>query len=294
MYLMTIPKLAVISFLSGFLLNSLPQSIWSYTYWSDFLPHISGILIFTGLLSCFVGALALNAQWDIKRFLAYSGISHIGFILLSLAAAGSDLSTHLSPSAEVGAGASFAIPVLNSVIISSFSGSGPYFNYAIVYAFTSINIFLILTLLGYILGKEVKSITELAGLFRINPSLSLAFMFSILSFIGIPPLLGFYAKFFVLFSYVQGTALYVALLAILASLIGCGRYLTLIKVSLFDWNLTPTPPAVGSLLGHTPSTLPNPLPHTVLSYIISFITLFLILGPLTFTRLSLFLELYFI
>lgn len=105
------------------------------------LDAINFYFLLTGILSVLVGSIALNNQWFIKRFFAYSGISHIGFLLLALY--GSDT---------------------QSFII-----------YSIIYGITTLNIFIILIMLSSIYGRELKSIKDLHGIFKLNSTLSMIF-----------------------------------------------------------------------------------------------------------------------
>jgi NADH-quinone oxidoreductase subunit N len=208
-----------------FKLGAVPLHLWApdlynathlnITMWLMLLPKF-GLLIFlyfciqfnfililsfiglTGILSIIVGSLALNAQYSFKRFLAYSGISHLGFLLLAFF----------------------------SLDYSSF------FYYLIIYSFSLLNIFLILLFFQFKLGFEIITISDLAGLYSSNNYLGLAFIISIFSLMGIPPLAGFYAKFFILSSYLKFSFV-LTLIAIIFSAISCAQYLTLIRFSLF-------------------------------------------------------------
>ena len=154
--MMVIPKLGVIFFLYLMRIQfDLPNSSWN-------------LLLIAGVLSIIVGSLGLNSQLLLKRFLAYSGIAHVGFMLLALET--SDLSLNV------------------------LSTSLAYFSYAIIYAISSINLFLIIMRMSTYLGKEIKYLSQLYGMFKFNPYLSLAFGLTVFSLIGVPPLLGFYAK----------------------------------------------------------------------------------------------------
>ena len=144
---------------------------------------VKNIFLISSILSLIIGTVVGLAQIKIKRLLAYSTISHIGFMLLALA-----INTEQS--------------------IDSF------LFYLIQYIITNLNIFLILLAIGYYwnpspnlsLGRgekqegDIKFIKELQGLFFANPLLSLTLSISLFSTAGIPPLIGFFSKQFVLFS----------------------------------------------------------------------------------------------
>lgn len=158
-------------------------------------------------------------QFRIKRLLAYSTISHVGFLLLSLS--------------------------INS--IESIQGL---IFYLTQYSLTSINIFFILVLIGYSL-KNVENatnkyelldshhsplqyISQLKGYFYHNPVLSLSFAITIFSFVGIPPLIGFFAKQLVLSAALSNGLYFLSLIAILTSVVGGVYYLMLLKVMFFE------------------------------------------------------------
>lgn len=105
----------------------------------------------TGSLSLIIGSLALNNQWMIKRFLAYSGISHVGFMLLAL----------------------------YSLDLQS------YIFYIFIYGITLINIFTILIILSKFQGRELKKIKDLGGIFKFNPTLSIIQGLNLFSLAGV-------------------------------------------------------------------------------------------------------------
>ena len=195
--MMIIPKLGVVFFLYLMRIQfDLPHSSWN-------------LLLIAGVLSIIIGSLGLNSQLLIKRFLAYSGIAHVGFMLLALET--SDLSLNL------------------------LSTSLAYFNYAIIYAISSLSLFLIIIRMSTYLGKEIKYLSQLYGMFQFNPYLSISFGLTVFSLIGVPPLLGFYAKLLIIFSLIK-THFYIALIVITFSVIACARYLTLVKNVSFGFN----------------------------------------------------------
>lgn len=146
-----------------------------------------------------VGSFGLGSQLRIKRFLAYSGISHVGFILLALYC----------------------------------HDGGGYFTYTLIYAITTLNLFVILIALSRYHRSEIIFIHQLSSSFVFNPYLAVAFALSVLSLAGTPPLLGFFAKYYVIVGFIKTNPL-IALIAIVASTISCARYLTLVSISLFS------------------------------------------------------------
>jgi NADH-ubiquinone oxidoreductase chain 2 len=187
------------------------------------------LLLLSSLLSLIIGTVVGLAQTKIKRLLAYSTISHIGFILLALV-----INTEQS---------------IDSLIF-----------YIIQYSITNLNTFLIIIALGYIIQQsiiknmqldkissnfyynrskefqnretisDIKYISELKGKFFSNPLLSLSLSVCLFSMAGIPPLIGFFAKQFVLYSAIQTGYYFIAIIAILVSVISASYYLKIIKV----------------------------------------------------------------
>ena len=172
---------------------------------------IKNLLLISSLLSLIIGTVVGLAQTRIKRLLAYSTISHVGFILLALA-----INTEQS---------------IDSLIF-----------YIIQYTITNLNIFLILIGLSYIIinnnlsNKEgnylgdIKYIYSLKGQFFLNPLLSLSLCICLFSMAGIPPLIGFFSKQFVLYSAIESGYYFIAFIAILVSVVSASYYLKIIKV----------------------------------------------------------------
>lgn len=142
MWMMIIPKLAVLSLL---LILSM-ENILSF----DYIDSIKNFILISGLLSIIFGSIALYYQWNLKRFLAYSSISHIGYILLGL-------------------------------YCNSFES---YTIYIIIYLLTTLNIFMIIILLSQYQNKEIKYISQLTGLFNFNPFLAFCLAINFFSLAG--------------------------------------------------------------------------------------------------------------
>lgn len=176
-------------------------------------------LLISSLLSLIIGTVVGLTQFRIKRLLAYSTISHVGFILLALS-------------------------------ISSIESTQAFIFYLIQYSISNLNVFFILITIGFSLysyitkNKEYKSlldknnspiqlITQLKGYFYINPLLSLSLAITIFSFVGIPPLVGFFAKQMVLSAALDDGYVFLALIAIITSVIGAVYYLNVIKEIFF-------------------------------------------------------------
>jgi len=178
------------------------------------------LLLLSSFLSLIIGTVVGLAQIKIKRLLAYSTISHVGFLLMALS-----INTEES---------------LESLLF-----------YLIQYSFTNLNTFFILLSFGYILhnatlrgsaivnkdshsNKDISLISELKGQFRSNPLLSLSLSVSLFSMAGIPPLLGFFAKAQILYAATQNGYYFISLVAIVVSVISAYYYLQIIKVMHFD------------------------------------------------------------
>jgi NADH-ubiquinone oxidoreductase chain 2 len=170
---------------------------------------IKNLLLISSLLSLIIGTIVGLAQSKIKRLLAYSTISHIGFILLALA-----INTEQS--------------------IDSF------LFYIIQYTITNLNTFLIILALGYIINnsvlfnkgseKDIRLISELKGQFFSNPLITLSLTLCLLSMAGTPPLMGFFSKQFVLYSAIESGYYFMAILGILVSIISASYYLRIIRI----------------------------------------------------------------
>jgi len=170
---------------------------------------IKNLLLISSLLSLIIGSLLGLAQIKIKRLLAYSTISHIGFILLALA-----INTEQS---------------IDSFIF-----------YIIQYTITNLNIFLIVLALSYKLktinlqinnepNKDINYISEFKGLFTSNPLLCICLAMSLFSMAGVPPLVGFFSKQFVLYSALENGYYFISIIAIILSVISASYYLQIIK-----------------------------------------------------------------
>jgi NADH-ubiquinone oxidoreductase chain 2 len=176
-------------------------------------------LLVSSLLSLIVGTVLGLTQFRIKRLLAYSTISHLGFILLALT-------------------------------ISSVESTQAFIFYLMQYSISNLNVFIILVTIGFSLycyvndSKEDKElldknnspiqlISQLKGYFYINPMLALSFAITIFSFAGIPPLMGFFAKQMVLSAALDNGYIFLSLIAIITSVIGAVYYLTIVKEMFF-------------------------------------------------------------
>lgn len=160
------------------------------------------MMIVLAVLSMAVGNIFAIAQTNIKRMLAYSTISHVGFILLGILA---------------GTSVGYASAMF----------------YVIAYAIMSLGGFGIIMLLAR-KGFEADNITDLAGLNQRSPWYALMMMILMLSMAGVPPTVGFWAKLAVLSAVVDIDFVWMAVIAVFFSIIGIFYYLRIIKVMYFD------------------------------------------------------------
>ena len=153
-------------------------------------------------LSLVVGNLMAIAQVNLKRMLAYSTVSHIGFLLMGVAGGGA-------------AGYSAAM------------------FYAVAYAIMSTAAFGVIIALSRA-GFEAESIDDFKGLNARNPWMAGLMLCAMFSLAGIPPFLGFWAKLAVLGAAVNGGLLWLVILGVISAVVGCFYYLRVVKVMYFD------------------------------------------------------------
>ena len=172
------------------------------TPFPDLIHQWRQIIVFISVLSMALGAFAAIGQTNIKRLMAYSSIGHMGYALLGLAA-GTSLGAR-------------------GVLI-----------YLAIYVFTNLGAFACIQAMKRN-GKAVENISDLAGLARTDIRLAVVFSMLFLSLAGLPPLAGFFAKFYVFLAAIQAGLLTPAVLGVLASTVGLVYYLKVVKVMFFD------------------------------------------------------------
>ncbi len=168
------------------------------------------MLLILSVMSMLVGNFAAIAQSNIKRMLAYSAISHMGFMLLGLV---------------VGVVGGDARDTLNAYSASMF--------YIVTYVLTSAGAFGMVMLLSRA-GFESENISDFAGLNKRSPWFAGMMMMIMFSMAGIPFFVGFFAKFSVLQAVVAAGYLWLAIAAVFFSLVGAYYYLRVVKVMYFD------------------------------------------------------------
>jgi NADH-quinone oxidoreductase subunit N len=186
------PKLAAFAMLMRLLVDGLEGL---YLDWQ-------GILILLSILSMFTGNILAIAQTNIKRMLAYSTISHVGYLLLG-------------------------------VLTASHSGYAASLFYTISYTLMSLGAFGMVLLLSRA-GYEAENLDDFKGLNTRKPWYAFIMLILMLSMAGVPPMLGFWAKWSVLGQVVQAGMVWLAVLAVLAAVIGAFYYLRIVKLMYFD------------------------------------------------------------
>ncbi len=197
------PKLAAFAIFIRLLVEGLLPLAWD---WQQMLVVLS-------VASLLVGNLAAIAQTNLKRMLAYSTISQMGFVLLGLLSG-----------------------VVNGNALSAGAAYSASMFYVVTYVLTTLGTFGVLLLLSRD-GFESEEVADLAGLNQRSPLYAGVMAVCMFSLAGIPPLVGFYAKLSVLQALVSsGSVGYLALaiFAVLMSLVGAFYYLRVVKVMYFD------------------------------------------------------------
>jgi NADH-quinone oxidoreductase subunit N len=160
------------------------------------------IVIFISILSMVLGAFAAIGQNNIKRLMAYSSIANMGYILVGLAAG--------TPEGVQG------------VLI-----------YLATYLITNLGIFA--CILAMRRGPNmVENISDLAGIAQTQPGYAFAFLVFMFSLAGIPPMAGFFAKFYVFLAAVQAGLYPLAVIGVVASVVGAYYYVRIVKIMYFD------------------------------------------------------------
>ena len=167
------------------------------------------MLIVLAVLSLAIGNLTAIMQTNFKRMLAYSTISHVGFVLLGL----------LSGVAA------------NGTVLSGAYASSLF--YIVTYVLTTLASFGLVLLMSR-QGFECENIDDLKGLNQRSPLMAFGMLLLMFSLAGIPPLVGFHAKLVVLQAVVSAGHVWLAIYAVLCSLIGAFYYLRVVKVVYFD------------------------------------------------------------
>ncbi len=194
------PKLAAFAMAMRLLVNGLLELAVD---WQQMLVILS-------VASMAIGNLAAIAQTNIKRMLAYSTISHMGFMLLGMLSG-----------------------VVNGNWLNAADAYGAAMFYSLVYVLMSLGAFGVVVLLSRS-GFEAEQLTDFKGLNRRSPWFAFVMLVMMFSLAGIPPTAGFYAKLSVLQSTLAAGQVWLAVVAVMFSLIGSFYYLRVVKLMYFD------------------------------------------------------------
>jgi NADH-quinone oxidoreductase subunit N len=184
-----------------------------YQAFGDWAAQWQQIVVFISVASMLLGSFAAIGQTNIKRLMAYSSIGHMGFALVGLAAGTQD-------------------------------GVRGVLFYMAIYVVMTVGTFgcILLMRRG---GRAVEEIDDLAGLDRTQPMLAAALAIFMFSLAGIPPLAGFFAKIYVFLAAIDAGLVELAVIGVLASVVGAFYYIRIVKVMYFDEAREPIDRAVG-------------------------------------------------
>jgi NADH-quinone oxidoreductase subunit N len=160
------------------------------------------VIVFISIASMALGAFAAIGQDNIKRLLAYSSIGNIGYALVGLAASGAE--------------------GVRAIVI-----------YMLIYLISTLGAFACVIAMRR-RGLAVERVSDLAGLARNDATLAFVFAMLMFSLAGIPPLAGFFAKLYVFMAAVKADLMALAIIGVIASVIGAFYYLRVVKVMYFD------------------------------------------------------------
>ena len=187
-----VPKIAALTVFIRFL----------YVPFLNLIDQWQMILIFLSIASMLFGAIAAIGQTNIKRLIAYSSISHIGYALAGLSTGSND-------------------GIQSSVI------------YITIYILMNLGLFSCLLMMKRN-NEYFENIEDLSGLSKNHPLLSLSLLIILFSLAGIPPLAGFFAKFYIFKSVLEQSMYFLAIVGLLSTVIAAFYYLRIIKIMYFD------------------------------------------------------------
>ena len=160
------------------------------------------VVVFLSVASMVVGAVAAIAQTNIKRLMAYSSIGHVGYALIGLAAA--------TPAG------------IRGVLV-----------YMAIYLFMNLGAWTVILCMRQ-KGQMLEEIADLSGLGRTQPGLALALGIFMFALAGIPPTAGFFGKLYVFLAAIDAHLIGLAVIGVVASVVGAFYYLRIVKVMYFD------------------------------------------------------------
>ena len=187
-----VPKIAALTVFIRFL----------YVPFLNLIDQWQMIIVFLSLASMLFGAIAAIGQTNIKRLIAYSSISHIGYTLAGLAAGTNE-------------------GIQSSIV------------YISIYIIMNLALFSCLLMLkrNNIYYEEIE---DLSGLSKNHPLLSLSLLIILFSLAGIPPLAGFFAKFYIFKAVIEQSMYFLAIVGLLSTVVAAFYYLRIIKIMYFD------------------------------------------------------------
>jgi NADH-quinone oxidoreductase subunit N len=166
-------------------------------------PQWQQIVVFVAIASMLLGSFAAIGQRNIKRLMAYSSIGHMGFALIGLAAGTAE--------------------GVQGVVV-----------YMAIYLAMTLGTFACILAMRRPDGRMVESISDLAGLARTHPAMAFFLAAMMFSLTGIPPLAGFFAKYYVFLAAIKANLYALSVIGVLASVVGAYYYLAIVKVMYFD------------------------------------------------------------
>jgi NADH-quinone oxidoreductase subunit N len=174
----------------------------SFSAFPAIMAQWQQVIVFVAIASMALGSFAAIGQRNIKRLMAYSSIGHMGFALIGLAAGTSE--------------------GIQGVLV-----------YMAIYVAMTLGTFACIISMRRN-QKPFEEITDLSGLARTNPAQAFILAMLLFSMAGVPPMAGFFAKFYVFLAAVKSGMFTLAVLGVLASVVGCYYYLLIVKIMYFD------------------------------------------------------------
>jgi NADH-quinone oxidoreductase subunit N len=179
-----------------------------------YAPQWQQVIVLISILSMVLGAFAAINQTNIKRLMAYSSIGHVGYALMGIATGTTE--------------------GIQGVLV-----------YLAIYLVMNIGTFTVILAMRQ-KGRTVEKISDLAGLSKTSPLMALAMVVFMFSMAGVPPLAGFFGKFYVFMSAVNAGLYALAIIGVLSSVVGAFYYIRIIKVMYFDDAVEPLDKLTGA------------------------------------------------
>ena len=173
-----------------------------YSPFQEIIDQWQYILVFISIASMILGAVAAIGQKNIKRLVAYSSIGHIGYAIAGIAS---------------GTANGF-----KSTLI-----------YILIYAVMNIGFFAFIFLMKR-KGKYIEEISELSGMSKNHPLASLSLLIVLFSLAGIPPLAGFFAKFYIFMAVIESGMYTLAIIGLVTTVVSTFYYIRIVKIMYFD------------------------------------------------------------